>query len=118
MTIDLKINDSSDVIIDGFDLQLVDGLEQLRQNLLIRLKFFSNDWFLDTRVGIPYYEDIFIKAPNRIRIENVLKQEILNTDGINEILDFESDFNNNFRNFTVKFTALSDQGQFDLEVTL
>lgn len=115
---DIELNDDGDLMIRNYDLSLVEGIDQITQNLAIRLRFFLNDWFLDVTAGIPYYEDIFIKAPNRIRIESVLKDEIVSTDGINEIISFSSEFNSNLRKFSVSFTAETDEGTIDLEVNI
>ena len=115
---DIELNDDGDLMIRNYDLSILDGVDQITQNLAIRLRFFTNDWYLDTRAGIPYYEDVFVKAPNRIRIESLLKDEIINTVGINEILSFASEFNSNLREFSVSFTADTDEGLIDLEVNV
>lgn len=102
---------SSDLSFNQFDFSLVDGIDQIRQNLFIRLKFILGEWFLDINEGVPYYEDIFLKNPNQIIVENVFKQEIINTRGIEEILTFESDFNREKRIFYVNFSVRTISGQ-------
>lgn len=116
--IDVELGNNGDLVIENYDLVLIDSVDQIAQNLAIRLRFFLNEWFLDTTVGIPYYEDFFIKAPNRIRIESVLKEEILDTEGVNEINSFTSDFNSTLREFSVNFSATTDEGLIDLEVSV
>lgn len=100
-----------DLAINDFDLVLIDNSDQVAQNLLIRLRFILAEWYLDITQGIPYYEDFFIKAPNEIRIESVLKEEIMNTNGIAEILDFTSDFDATNRTYAVKFRARTFTGE-------
>ena len=54
---------TGDLLLENFDLQLVEGRDQIAQNLMIRLRFILGEWFLDITAGIPYYDDFFIKAP-------------------------------------------------------
>ena len=100
-----------DLKIENFDLVLFDELNQIIQNLTIRLKFILGEWFLDITQGIDYFESFFIKAPNLIQIDSMLKNEIVNTRGIQEITSYESDYIANRRTFTVKFSALAISGE-------
>lgn len=116
--IDLALDLEGDLLIENYDLKLIDELDQIIQNVSIRLRFFLGEWFLDNEAGIPYYEDFFIKAPNQIRIESLIKEEILNTEGINEITSFESDFDSSLRTFSVNFSATADEGEIEVEVSV
>ena len=105
---------TGDLLLENFDLQLVDGRDQIAQNLAIRLRFILGEWFLDTNAGVPYYNDFFIKAPNQIRIESVLKEEILDTSGVNQILSFASSFDARRRVYSVVFSVITTQGEIAL----
>lgn len=99
------------LLIENFDLKLIDDTDQIQQNLLIRLKFILREWYLDNTQGVPYYEDFFIKNPNQIRIESVLKTEIVNTDGVVELLAFESAYDDRLRKYSVKFSVRTISGE-------
>lgn len=103
-----------DLQLINFDLAFADGVDQIAQNLGIRLRFILGEWFLDITAGIPYYEDFFIKAPNQINVESILKNEIINTPGINEITSFVSNYNNVNRTYSVEFTADTDLGPVNI----
>lgn len=105
---------TGDLYLKNFDLQLVEGRDQIAQNLMIRLRFILGEWFLDITAGIPYYDDFFIKAPNQILIESVLKEEILDTHGVNQILSFTSNFNARRRIYSVTFSVITTQGEITL----
>ena len=105
---------TGDLLLENFDLQLVEGRDQIAQNLAIRLRFILGEWFLDITAGVPYYDDFFIKAPNQIRIESVLKEEILDTPGIYQILSFNSSFNALRRIYSVTFSVSTIQGEITL----
>lgn len=116
--LDLAINNDGDLEVKNYDLQVVDSLDQTIQELIIRLRFFLGEWFLDIEAGIPYYQDFFVKAPNQIRIESILKNEILDTPGILELTSFKTEFDDPIRQYSVEFGATADEGNFELEVTL
>jgi len=116
MALDLKLDNNGDLDIVNYDAVIIDDLDQIVQNCAIRLRFFLGEWFLNIQAGIPYYQDFFIKAPNQIRVESVLKQEILDTVGITELTSFDSDFSSSLRKFSVSFSAESEEGSFNLEI--
>lgn len=110
--IDIALNPiTNDLVLEEFDFDLVDEVSQIAQNLSIRLRFFLGEWYLDITQGLPYYEVFFIKAPNQIQVESVLKSEIVNTRGILELTSFTTNFNQRNRIFSVKFTARSIFGE-------
>lgn len=112
IAVDQKTND---LIFREFDFYLIDGVDQIIQNLSIRLKFILGEWFLDITQGIPYFESFFIKAPNLIQIESILKDEIVTTRGIAELLTFEANYVALNRKFVVKFQARADSGEIILK---
>lgn len=110
--IDIAVEQTTnDLIFEEFDFFLFDGLDQIIQNLSIRLKFILGEWFLDITQGIPYFEQFFKKAPNLIQIDTILKEEIATTRGIAELVSFETNFNPRTRTFFVKFHARADGGE-------
>ena len=112
---------TNDLAIKSFDLTLVSDSDQIAQNLGIRLAFVLGEWYLDITEGIPYYEDFFIKAPNQIQIESVLKEEIVNTAGVLEILAFSATYNPSgpqARTFTVNFQVSTVAGNLQIEQEL
>jgi hypothetical protein len=123
MTIDLMLDPSThDLPIpsgaNNFDIPLATGIDQIAQNLNIRLRFFLGEWYLNTLVGIPYYQYFFIKNPNQIQVETFLKNEINGTPGVTEITQFASNYDGPTRSFEVEFTASTVAGTTTIEVQL
>ena len=102
---------TNDLVINDYDLQLVDDVKQIMQNLAIRLRFVLGEWYLDITQGVPYFEEFFRKNPNQIQIESIIKTEIVETRGILEILSFVANFDKRTRVFSVKFSAKSISGE-------
>ena len=72
-------------------LVLVTGQEEIRQLSAQRLRTFFSEWFLDTLIGIPYFDQIFEKGQNVNDIDAIFISEILSTQGIIRLLEFDLD---------------------------
>lgn len=113
--IDMALDPTTgDLLIVNLGAQLINAVDEVAQNLAIRLRFIRGEWYLNLLEGVPYYEFFFIKQPNQIQVESFLTEEIANTRGIEEILTFQSDYAN--RKFSVKFSckALSQTIEIDM----
>lgn len=117
--IDLALDPTTgDLLIVDFDAALVNGVDQIAQNLAIRLRFIQGEWFLDILAGVPYYQYFFIKDPNQIQVETFLKDEISDTRGVQQINSFSSSYDGPSRQFTVNFSCNTIDGNLQMEQTL
>lgn len=99
-----------DIDLSGHRFNLVEGDDAIEQHLLIRLKFFLDEWFLDSRVGIPYYRDILIRNPNLDLIRNIYKTAVLDTPGIASVESIELDIDTASRTLNLSFACTLDSG--------
>jgi len=97
---DLKIADNVDWIVTAeFELQ---------QRLKTRLRFFYGEWYRNITEGIDYYGKIFIKNPDYALVAQEFRKQILLTEGVTEILDFEmAQIKTSDRSLEVTFTVQS-----------
>lgn len=107
---DLTLNTAHDLDITNFDLSIIEGADSVAQNVKIRLLFFKGEWFLNTAVGLPFYEDIFVKNPNLGHIDAIIKAEILETPEVNSLLEYESNFDRRLRKLPITFTIDTTYG--------
>jgi len=82
---DLKLDTFGELDLSSGDLQFVTGADAVAQHLRIRLRFFLGEWFLDTRVGIPYFSVFFIKQPNLAAIEAIYRRAIQTVPGVDSL---------------------------------
>ena len=79
----LKLNkDSSgryDVVIEGSDLAMVDGIDDLKQVLVGVLSTNKGEWEYDKEEGIDFHK-ILVKNPNYELIEDEIRQAIKRID--------------------------------------
>jgi len=71
---DLKINDFGDIALT----------DSVRQAVRIRLQWFFGEWRFGPQYGVPYYEDVLIKNPDRKQIRRIIRDE---TNMVDEVLD-------------------------------
>lgn len=99
-----------DLDLSGHRLNLVTGDDAVAQQVLIRLKLFLGEWFLDERVGIPYFRDILVRNPNLDLIRSIYKKTLLDTPGVASVESVTLDIDTASRTLTLSFSATLDSG--------
>ena len=108
--IDPSLPIKNDLVLNDYDLVLVDGLDGLRQKLMIKLQFFFGEWYLDITRGVKWYTDILLPNPELSKIQAILKSVITDTDGVKELTAFDAQYDAGARTLAVKFTANTNYG--------
>lgn len=113
--VDLKLDtdDWNYVLIEGQDLATVSGIDAIEQHLRQRLQFFRGEYKHDLTRGIPYHDEFFKKNPNPIVMDSILKDVILETPGVIELLSFQLDLDESTRILSVTFKVDTDSGILD-----
>lgn len=112
----LKIDSQNDLELVNNDLGVVTGRDEIGQILRHELRVFFGEWFLDESIGVPYYEEIFVKGQDLAQIDAILKEKILNTPGVVELIAFALDLNG--REASLSFTARTTEGIIDFSEVL
>lgn len=76
-------------IFSGNTQFLVNSPETVAQAVLTRLRLWQGQWFLDTNVGVPYLTQVIGFGTAGVR-DGAIQNVILNTPGVNQILDYQS----------------------------
>lgn len=99
---------------DGtFDLVMAEGADAVAQQIKIVLKTFMGEWFLDTTVGIPYFEDILKKNPRSEVVETVLRGKIASVTGVTRVTAFDISIDNRLRTMTINYSAETNEGTIE-----
>lgn len=101
---DIKLTEG-DMDVSAGDLVLIAGMDAIRQHLTIRLGFFLGEWFLNTLLGVPYYEQVFIKIPNTNAVRAIFREVIEETPGVIQCNDLVLDYDGATRALSVSFSA-------------
>ena len=75
-----------------------------------RLQLFLGEWFVDTRLGVPYFQQIYVKNPDLAVIGQLFRQVILGCPGVASVLQANLDFVSNLRTLTATFVVQTDTG--------
>jgi hypothetical protein len=96
-----------DLVIKNGDLQPVSDDAAIRQNIKQRLQHYIAEWFLDTSLGVPYYQFILVKNPNLDLVNATLQNVVVSTPGVLELTGWQLDFNSTDRTLTIQLEARS-----------
>ena len=102
---DIKLDTAGDLDITNNAISLVDGYDYIGQSWLIRLRTIHGEWFLDQRIGIPYFEYILIKNPSETLVRSLFRQATYSVSGIKEILGMEYNLNTATRTLDLSITG-------------
>lgn len=56
---------------------------------------YQGEWFLDTNIGIPYFQEIFKKMNNTTLVDNIIQEAVLASYNIRKITTFSSSLSPN-----------------------
>jgi len=103
---DIRLQDAQrDIDISGGDLNLIDGPEAVAQHLRIRFHFFLGEWFLDRRLGIPYFQKILKKNPGTNVVRAIIRRVITTTPGVLALISLDTNYEGAIRKLTTPFEA-------------
>ncbi len=109
---DIKIDsETGDLAVEGNELVLIAGADEVEQRLRRRLAMFRGEWFLNTTRGVPYRTEIFVKGVSPERIAASIKREILTTSGVLALLEYDQAFDSAQRKLTVTFKVQATDGE-------
>lgn len=103
---------SDDILIQNGNVSFVRGIDAIKQHLTIRLRTFAGEWFLNTKIGIPYFTDVFKKSPDLTVLNSVFTKAILDTPGIISLNALSFDLINT-RQLSITLSATTSAGVLD-----
>ena len=108
---DIQLDNTGDIDITDFSMSLTyDDTESIRQRVLIRLQTFKGEYFLDTTIGIPYFQQVFVKGVNKGVIDSIFKNAIEQTPGVSKVTSYTSTLDSSNRTYTTNWRAKLDNG--------
>jgi|SRR6185436_8052168 len=75
-----------------------------------RLRFYAGEYFLDTRLGVPYYQTIYVKGTSLAVMNAILRKAIITCPGVVSCDEFESSIDTRKRIATANWKATIDDG--------
>ena len=95
----------------------IDGPEYAAQKIRQRLMFIRGEWFLDSRKGMPWFEEILVKNPDLRQVQARVRDCILSVPGITKCDIVEAKFDPITRNLTLAYRAMYGDAIVEDEIT-
>ncbi|MDT8929340.1 hypothetical protein RSW05_11830 [Escherichia coli] len=89
----------------GDDTWLINSPDAVARAVKTRFELWYGQWFLDTTAGTPWIQSVLGKQKPDV-YNLAIRQRILETQGVNSIIDFNTNVNTSTRRVT--FTATID----------
>jgi len=113
---DLLLDANHDLDTSNLGLAIVRGAERVKQNILIKLKLWRGEWFLDTEAGTPYLEDILGKRISLAGALAAIRASILEVDSVSGISTFSYTFDRKTRVLSYTFEASTPFGLIEVSL--
>lgn len=100
----------------GFDLStgnlvLITDVATVTANKLSNLfGFWKGEWFLDIRLGFPFFQYVLVKNPNMNLINSLVTTVLKSVAGVAAVTEVASSFDVRGRSLTTTFTAQTADG--------
>jgi len=107
--IDYKISNGQ-IETGNFDALFVSGDEATIQRLRQKFLLWVGEWFLNIDAGIPWRE-ILGEKPEPQVLSTIFRSVIADDPGVDEILEFELDFEGSTRKLKIKWRARLTSGE-------
>ena len=107
---DFEQDDDGDLVVTNNNLVFVIGAQDARQRIIQRLRTVRGEWFLDRRMGVPYFENVFQKKINPAIVASVIQAEIVSTPGVIELQSFDGDLDSD-RTLSIRLKARVTQNE-------
>lgn len=107
----LALGSDGDIALNTAGLpHFIGGGDEAAQRMRVRFRFVHGEWYRDTRLGVPYFEHVLVKAPNLVLIRSLFRQLIKSVPGIVAIDRLGEDFDRQTRTLRPVFACRYEDG--------
>lgn len=102
---DLKMDQAKNdlVFINGECPVTVGLVDSATQRIVIRLRTFLGEWFINTSYGVPWLERVLGHKVNRSSVDIVIQESILQDDLVSQVVEFTSSLDEQTRKYKCQF---------------
>lgn len=111
---DIALGGDHDLDFSDQEMHLVEDLpgepNAIAQEVSIALQFFRGEWPLNVLIGVPYFEQVFIKNPSLAALTVLFTRASLSVPGIIEAREMKLSFDNSGRRLYVTPKLRAEDG--------
>lgn len=114
---DFLLDENNGLKITDYDFTITSDQEFIKQKLKIVLSTFKGEWFLDTDVGMPFYQDMLGKNIDLGKVESLYIRAINSIEEVKRLIYIDLEQDKQTRTLNVKF-SVTDQENNIIEVVI
>lgn len=113
MAWDLKLSETTnDLQFDRSEISTTDSKQELlRQRISITIKTWLEEWFWNSKFGIPYRQVLFSQKISKEQVDAIFLSTVTSFDEVIYIQEFTSEVNTATRTYDLLFHVYTDQGE-------
>lgn len=113
-----RVNESGDLDLTGGRATLIDEDEAIAQTVRSYLRTFLGEWYLARKtMGVPWWEDVLVKAPSAALLEQVFRTAITRRPGVRALEKLDLSLNDE-RVLEVTYVIRTRTGELSRTVPL
>lgn len=106
-----------------WDLELSDTgnistTDSICQAVKLRLLWFFSEWRLGDDLGFPYFEEVFVKNPNEVKIKYLVRNTVMEVEGVKDVQNIEFSLDKKTRKANITVVFCTDEDTFTEEVSV
>lgn len=114
--LDIQLDKTGDLAVsETGDIFMTQSVEQA---VLIRLRWIYSEWRLGPELGFPWFEEVFVKNPNTLKIKQLIRDEILKVNEVTSATVTSVKYDPAKRAATFTYSFSTDEATYREEVTL
>jgi len=112
MPIDILLEDGDIFLTDDCDIQITDSVVQAVRT---RILWLLGEWRFYPEAGMPYFEEVFVKAPDIDLLRSIIRTETMKVEEVVDVTDIRIVVKD--RKATVNLRIVTDEDTYNLEVS-
>ncbi len=108
-----RIEENGDIATSG--VIWLYNRDAVGQTIQTRLRLFLGEYFRDIQDGTPWFQEILGTFDNIGRVESIIKRRISETEGVDRILEFSTNYDPSTRIYSVNCNVLTQWGALDIQ---
>ena len=114
--LDIMLNKNGDLDVNALgDISMTDSVLQA---VIVRLRWIYGEWRLGTEYGFPWFEEVFVKNPNTVKIKQLIREEIMKVSEVKSAEVTRIDYEPAKREARFYYTVQVGEETYREEVTL
>lgn len=110
-----KLDANGEIVTSG--TQFTSKADEIAQTISTRLRLFIGEYFRNINEGTPWFQSILNKRGTLSSKDAIIKQRIVQTDGVMGLLSYKADYNIDTRVYFISAVVNTQYGEIPLNIS-